>query len=544
MKLLRGRQGPALDERLEALATAADLAEGRLPADVVAQARAVVSRAGVRRSLSVDHTVVALAGATGSGKSSLFNALAGEELAAVGVIRPTTAAAQAAMWDGQGSGPLLDWLGVPRRHERSDPDFSSPDFSGLILLDLPDHDSIEVDHRLEVDRLVELVDGLVWVVDPQKYADAALHDRYLRPLAAHRDVMVVALNQIDRLPDDAVERCVKDLRRLLDDDGLEGVPVVPISVRTGAGLPRVRALLAERVAARTAWASRLAADVVTAADRLEAASAAPHPEPAKGGVVPMRDKTLTRALAQAAGVPLVVGAVAKAHRHRAVAATGWPVTRWLRRLRPDPLRRLRVQNSGDGSGDVVGRTSIPAAPAVQKSRLDTAIRDAGEAAARELPPPWAAAVRQAARSRSGELADVLDRTVATTVLAGTRRPRWWRFVGAVQWLLLATMLAGILWLTVLFVMDYALLPEPPTPTVWEVPWPTALVLGGVVAGLLVALLSRLAAWLGGRRRARKTSRALHAAIAEVARDYVLMPAEEERARYEAFEQAVARARRS
>ena len=36
------------------------------------------------------------------------------------------------------------------------------------------------EHRLEVDRLVELVDLLVWVLDPQKYADAALHDRYLR----------------------------------------------------------------------------------------------------------------------------------------------------------------------------------------------------------------------------------------------------------------------------------------------------------------------------------------------------------------------------
>ena len=36
---------------------------------------------------------------------------------------------------------------------------------------------------MEVDRLVQLVDMLIWVVDPQKYADAALHDRYLIPLA-------------------------------------------------------------------------------------------------------------------------------------------------------------------------------------------------------------------------------------------------------------------------------------------------------------------------------------------------------------------------
>lgn len=69
----------------------------------------------------------------------------------------------------------------------------------LVLLDLPDHDSTEVAHRLTVDRLVEQVDMMVWIVDPQKYADAALHDGYLRPLARHAAVMVVVLNQADRL---------------------------------------------------------------------------------------------------------------------------------------------------------------------------------------------------------------------------------------------------------------------------------------------------------------------------------------------------------
>ena len=51
-----------------------------------------------------------------------------------------------------------------------------------------------------MNRLVGLVDLLVWVLDPQKYADAAVHERYLRPLARHGDVTVVVLNQIDRLP--------------------------------------------------------------------------------------------------------------------------------------------------------------------------------------------------------------------------------------------------------------------------------------------------------------------------------------------------------
>ncbi|WP_049559905.1 YfjP family GTPase [Nonomuraea sp. SBT364] len=610
MKLLRRKDRPTLESRLDALLEAASLGEGRLAGDAVRAAREVAERAGARRRLSVAHTVVALAGATGSGKSSLYNALAGEELAGVGVTRPTTATAQAALWDGEEAGPLLDWLDVPHRHSAS-----GDGLTGLVLLDLPDHDSIRLTHRLEVDRLVELVDLLVWVLDPQKYADAAVHERYLRPLAGHRDVMVVVLNQIDRLPPDAVDRCLRDLRRLLDDDGLTGVPVLGVSARTGAGVPELRALLAGRVAERKAWSDRLAADVRDAAALLRAASAtAPRDTGPPGDDIPERPGTiadgddipgrpggkgalgrsalaqgraalsegrdgasegpatgavarqgeglegaLTAALSKAAGVPLVVEAVAKGHRHRAVVATGWPVTRWVRRFRPDPLRRLRIgaaaparrelggragrAGKGDGRAvEPVSRTSVPAASMVQRAQVETAIRDVGEQAARGLPAAWDAAVRRAARSRAAELPDAVDRAVGRTSLGVTRRPRWWRAVNVVQWLVFATMVAGAGWLAGLFGMDYLRLPEPPTPTVWEVPWPTALLAGRALAGVLVALLSRLAAWLGGRRRARKAARALREAIGEVGSGYVLGPVREELARHARFAEAVETAR--
>ncbi|MEV4019047.1 YfjP family GTPase [Nonomuraea angiospora] len=565
MKLLRRKEGPSLDSRLAALLEAAELAEGRLPEEAVSGARAVAERAGVRRTLSIDHTVAALAGATGSGKSSLYNALAGADLAAVGVVRPTTSAAQAALWDGEGAGPLLDWLDIPQRH----PATSASDLSGLVLLDLPDHDSIQVSHRLEVDRLVALVDLLVWVVDPQKYADAALHDRYLRRLAAHRGVMLVVLNQVDRLPESTVDRCLRDLRRLLDEDGLAGVPILAVSARTGTGLAELRALLNDRVAERKSWSTRLAADITTAAARL----GTPEEAPARQAM----DRALTAALCEAAGVPLVVEAVAKGHRHRAVVATGWPVTRWIRKLRPDPLRRLRIGtmagasgpvgelpsgrapaapsgqpasaseqpagSSGQGfGGEVVGRTSVPAASAVQRARVETAIRDVGEAAAADLPGPWAAAVRQAARSRSQELADAVDRVVATTSARATRRPRWWRAVNVLQWLVFAAMLAGALWLGGLFGMDYLRLPQPPLPTVGVVPWPTVLLVGGALAGVLIALLSRLAAWAGGRRRARRTARALRTAVGRVGDDLVLAPVRAELDRHARFTEALTRAR--
>ncbi|MDH2430374.1 GTPase [Sphaerisporangium sp. TRM90804] len=625
MKVLRRSKAVSLDDRLDALARAAELAGGRLDPGAIAEVRAVVDRAGARRRLSVEHTVAALAGATGSGKSSLFNALSGTSLAQVGVTRPTTSAAQAAMWEAEGSGGLLDWLEIPRRHTVDGGDGT---LSGLILLDLPDHDSIEQAHRLEVDRLVAVVDLLVWVLDPQKYADAAVHERYLRRLSRYQDVMVVVLNQIDRLTPAAADRCVADLRRLLDEDGLSGVPIIPTSVPKGVGVPDLRSTLAKRVADRRAWAARLEADVATAADALAAASCG-HPGEASSSagtgtssIEELRERAkaaesalsgelarpLTAALAEAAGVPLVVAAVAKAHRHRSITATGWPVTRWVRRFRPDPLRRLHLgvpagrrhlvttsvavprvagsasaavddaasadghtrdgdragldkasagrqdkatgrrdkAKSGATGGDLVsapvGRTSIPSAGAVQRSRMGTAVRDVGSAAASGLPEPWAASVRRAARSHTDDLVDRLDQAVAVTSTGAGRRPRWWRAVGLLQWLLFAAMLSGALWLTGMFALDYLRLPEPPMPTVGTVPWPTVLLIGGALAGLLLALLSRVAAALGGRRRARKARKALYASVDVVGRELVLDPVRDELAQARAFAEKVTTAR--
>src|SRR5690242_13368594 len=102
--------------RLRALGDTADACDGRVDPEAVTAARSVVERADRRLAVSGDATVVALAGATGSGKSSTFNALSGTELATVGVRRPTTSTAMAVTWGADSAEDLLDLLAVPRRH--------------------------------------------------------------------------------------------------------------------------------------------------------------------------------------------------------------------------------------------------------------------------------------------------------------------------------------------------------------------------------------------------------------------------------------------
>ena len=69
-----------LPERVVALDHFVSLTAPHLPPAMLEPARRAVAQAGSRLALSRHHTVVALAGATGSGKSSLFNELAGSTL--------------------------------------------------------------------------------------------------------------------------------------------------------------------------------------------------------------------------------------------------------------------------------------------------------------------------------------------------------------------------------------------------------------------------------------------------------------------------------
>lgn len=509
--------------RAAALEQALDAGGHRLDPEAVRRARTLLAKLGERQRLSAEHTVVALAGATGSGKSSLFNALVGFDVSTVGARRPTTSRATACVWGSDGADELLEWLEVPRRHRvehSSELDAGRADpLHGLVLLDLPDHDSTELAHRLEVDRLIELVDVFVWVTDPQKYADAALHRRYLSRLAGHDAVTVVVLNQADRLSGPAVEQCRRDLQRLVEVDGLRDVAVVPTSAVTGLGVGELRGMLAEAVGRRSAWSQRLSADLDASVLDVEAGVGPAETDPDRL----IEGTGLVEALAGAAGVPSVVNAVQGDYRRGAVGAAGWPVTRWARRLRPDPLRRLRLDPASKAAVAAT-RSSLPQASATQRSRVELATRRVADRAGQGLPARWEDAARAAAAPPGDDLADALDLAVVGTKLSA-RTPLWWRAFGGLQVLLALAAAIGLGWLLALAVTGYLQLPQPRTPYVGPLPLPTLLAVGGLLLGALLGVLARVLAGVGARRRGARARSKLHAAIEQVARGRVLAPVE-------------------
>jgi GTP-binding protein EngB required for normal cell division len=536
-------RGSDLGDRIEALGQASASARGRLDDGVVDDADATAARVATRLGLTAEHTVVALAGATGSGKSSTFNALAGVELAPVGVRRPTTSWATACVWGREGADELLAYLGIAPRHQvmrDSLLDLGKEDkaLQGVVLLDLPDHDSTEVSHHLEVDRLIELTDLMVWVLDPQKYADAAVHDRYLAPLASHKDVVLVVLNHIDEVPENRRQSMLDDVRRLVDADGLVGVPVLPTSARTGEGVDALRDEIARRVRAKKVTRARLEADLRGAASRLqEANGTSGHPELSQDRIAALED-----AFADAAGVPTVVGAVESATRIRGRRATGWPVTAWLSRLRPDPLKRLHLDLGKDSSRFTGrGRTSVPAATQVQRARVDAEVRAVADEVSAPLARPWAESVRRASVARLPDLGDRLDSALSATDLGVERVPVWAGFVRVLQWLLLLVATAGLVWSAVLLADPWFGVDRPSTPDVGGFPIPVVLLVGGVVLGLVLALLCRFLVASTARSRARSADRRLRAAISGVAEEMVVRPVRAELAAYDSVRDGLARA---
>jgi len=508
-----------LPEQLEALEAVLPLAHDRLPEPHLDDARQVAAKAKGRLRHGTTHTLVALLGATGSGKSSVANALVGSDVATTGVRRPTTSSTLACFWGDDDPQPLLDWLEVSNRHHvAGEPHDESADgeaLNGLVLLDVPDHDSVAVSHRLEMERIAAHADLLLWVTDAEKYGDKAMHD-YLRELSTHGAVTAMILNKTDLLSQAELTSCVDDLERLLAQDGLPRSPVVPISATTGQGVLQLRSLVSDAVSRRAAMVDRLRADTVKSATQLLGDLG---PDTGSDRVSNKVADRLASELVGASGVQIVTDAVAAGHRRDASSKVGWPFTRWARALRPHPLRKLHL---GRGSG---GRSSLPEISGVQLARSENAVRQALADVSAELPDPWPEIVAAAGTPNQASLNSQLDSAVSESVrqIHRDRKPMWWQLANGLQITLAVAVVVGAVWLALLAFGAYLRLPDVPTPEYRGIPYPTGLLIGGIVVGLLLALIFRQLAAVGAKRRANAVRKNAEIAVRRVSDELIVAP---------------------
>jgi 50S ribosome-binding GTPase len=562
--------GRGLARRLTALARLLQIGRARTGPDgfgagLLDDTQRLLTQADERLRLSGNHTVVALAGGTGSGKSALFNRLSGADFSPVGVTRPATRDAHACVWSVAGSGPLLDWLGVAPRHRyarSSALERGEEAMTGLILVDLPDHDSVVTGATGQADRLVGLTDLMIWVLDPQKYADAAVHRRYLVPLAGHSEVIAVVLNQADRLTAQQAEDCLADLRRLLDSEDLQDVPVLMTSAKTGEGLDELRKMLTNAVSARRAAQARISADVDDLARRWAPFGAGPDtPGPALAGTVLAGDGAaggradsagpadspagpwhlppglisgLVEAFSRAAGVAAVGESLQRARELRALDYVGWPLG-WLaeRITGRDPARKIRRSRLWEEL------RSVTAGPSgAQQAEIDNALTVVADAASQPLPAPWSRTTREAARSRAKEIPAALGTVMGEALPAEDHIAGWWRLVGALQGLLLGCVIVGLAWIAVIIAFGAVQVAGSAPPRLFSdlalLPWIALIIAAILLLGWLAASGAMNRVQLAAVAEREQVEAQMRDQMAVTAQEMVIQPIEDELAELDRF----------
>ncbi|WP_113701038.1 GTP-binding protein [Nonomuraea lactucae] len=524
---------PSLAMRLNALTKIVELGPGRLEPKLLAEASTLLTRAGERLKLSSEHTVVALAGGTGSGKSSLFNAVSGLELSPTGVRRPTTARTHACVWGLDGATPLLDWLQIQWRHRfarASALDKGESQLHGLILLDLPDHDSIRALTDNEADRLIGLADLVVWVLDPQKYADASTHRRYVTELAGRDAPTVFALNQADRLTAAELAELVIDLNDLLRREGVEHPSVVPTSAITGRGVDSLKSVLAAAVSRRRAAVQKLEADLHRLEQRVAQTMPADEALSAPSTVDDARRMGLTDALCDAVGVPAVGEAMENIYAERSMSWVGWPYPRWFAKLRPDPLKSLRLDDVAD---EIRGITD--GSVSAQSAEVINAVQALADGLSGGMHPVWRASLNHAARSRAAQVPKALTENLTKVAPHLHHVPAWWRLLKTWQYTLVAAFVTGLVW------MGAGLLFPGDAPLGFQLlgdtaalPWVGLMMAAVLGLGALSGIASRNFVELGASRERERLEREMRRRVAAIAETMVVEPVERELGRHHAF----------
>ncbi len=576
--------------------------EGRVPETVLLDAAATLERLSQRRELSTEHTVIGFFGATGSGKSTLFNAIAGQNIALSAPTRPTTSTVQAAIWEAEGSEELLDWLGIDKRvypqtqalaaegeateGNKATGGAAAPNAvtepapglfnrirravggrgemrtrtGGLILLDMPDFDSVTTTNRDLAARMMRYVDVLVWVVDPQKYADAVIHRDFMVPLAASGAQALCVLNQADKLAPAEVPAVLASLTRLLQAEGTEAhllAAPIAVSARTGEGVDVLRDLLAQVAAAKSLSLQRTDAQLHATASQLRTYAGGEGTVLA-GAYALEAEQKLVKACYASSQAEQVLQAATASYRRAAGQRTGWILTRWMSRLKADPLRRLHLgqqdetksASKAEKSAGMLGSdsenapelvaSSLPPLSAAQKAGMANAVRQYSKQMAARVEDPWKRSMKEAALSREAELPDLLERDMVRIDygLGRTRAP--WVIFNTLQWIALLSALVGVGWLTLISGMAYLQihLPPAPTPEGSPVPLPTLLLLLGVLLGIASAGVGRLLTAMGSRYYARKLRGRLQTGVEKAVQTCVVSPVQQEAKRLNAYRKAL------
>lgn len=217
--------------------------------------------------------LAAVAGPTGSGKSTLVNSLAESDVSRPGALRPTTR--EPVVWCHRKYADRYDTIGSVACRVVAD---DHPLLEDLTFVDTPDIDSYVAEHRRVTLEILRHSDVVVFLTSAQRYADAVPWE-VLEDIDRQGRVLVYVLNRLTRRASGAVS----DYRALLRRRGLGADEIHTIQEQRVRGeseaLPAravskltddLRAVAASRPEVLAGVTSRTTAYTVTEAERVAA----------------------------------------------------------------------------------------------------------------------------------------------------------------------------------------------------------------------------------------------------------------------------------
>ncbi|MFC7649043.1 hypothetical protein ACFQX6_57915 [Streptosporangium lutulentum] len=175
--------------------------------------------------------------------------------------------------------------------------------------------------------------------------------------------------------------------------------------------------------------------------------------------------------------------------------------------------------------------------------MDNAVHALSDGLTSGMHEAWQNGIRDAARSRSAQLPQVLSEELSEIAPRLDRVPVWWRLLLVWQYLLVLLFVAGVAWVgtTVLYgVLGIGKLPS--NLVVFgetaSLPWVGLMMLSVLGLGLLTAVASRNFIVLGAGNERDRLEREMRRRVAGVAESMVIEPVERELARYNEFSMAM------
>lgn len=537
-----------------------------------------------RDALDPRVTVIAVAGPSGTGKSTVVNTLARRNsLVPTGMHRPTTTELVAYVDAEVTAAPFLELSGIPRSVSvefcttRSNPLRDSLGMVGEghqvrsaltqcghpIVVEVPDT-LLVPELTSAASQVLETADLILWTTDSQKYADAAFHSR-ISAFPRHPNSYFV-LTHTEGLTESQLQTLNQELAAIAERIGVSP-EILQISLYDESSLARFRETVAELSHAPEArWrgeqaaihhaATKLGQDLeldVTgefSTQPVQAPSVASPPSPAETKLVDQ--------VTQVSGLSAVEANFSKQYLRAGGFWTLWPVLNWLAGIKP--LAHVNQDNSatpGEPKADKpVGPSADPspeqtadesATPAVADSTPDlpsvapqadslnrffprvnvagitSAARTYAATASAHRPSKWVDFAQLKAVELSGNLVSALNLALESWKFPARPARTWWRIWRLGHWFWLAALVVGLLWS---LVAGVAFLGGAGTSAaVWmvgPVPFPLLALVAAVAGTLVWSLVGTKILHCGARNYGRECADKFRSLIQEVTRQGFLV----------------------